>query len=35
MGKKNRKVFLDVTIGSRAAGRVVLELFYDVTPLTA
>lgn len=43
MGKKNRKVFLDITIGSRAgkflsntlAGRIVIELYYDITPITA
>lgn len=32
---KNSKVFMDFTIGSKAAGRVVFELFYDITPLTA
>lgn len=34
MGKKN-KVFFDITIGSKPAGRVVFELYYDITPLTA
>ena len=32
---KNIRVFMDFTIGSKAAGRVVFELFYDITPLTA
>ena len=32
---KNTQVFMDFTIGSKAAGRVVFELFYDITPLTA
>jgi cyclophilin family peptidyl-prolyl cis-trans isomerase len=32
---KNTRVFMDFTIGSKAAGRVVFELFYDITPLTA
>ncbi|XP_060667581.1 peptidyl-prolyl cis-trans isomerase-like isoform X2 [Ziziphus jujuba] len=31
----NPKVFMDVTIGDEPAGRVVMELFADVTPLTA
>jgi cyclophilin family peptidyl-prolyl cis-trans isomerase len=32
---KNIRVFIDFTIGSKAAGRVVFELFADITPLTA
>jgi len=32
---QNPKVFLDYTIGAKAAGRVVIELFMDVTPKTA
>ena len=32
---KNPRVFIDVTIGSRAAGRIIFELFYDITPKTA
>ena len=32
---KNVKVFMDFTIGSKAAGRVVFELFSDITPKTA
>ena len=28
-------VFLDIGLGSRAIGRLVFELFYDVTPRTA
>ena len=28
-------VFLDIALGSRAIGRLVFELFYDVTPRTA
>mmetsp|Transcript_15145 Transcript_15145/g.17550 ORF Transcript_15145/g.17550 Transcript_15145/m.17550 type:complete len:302 (-) Transcript_15145:482-1387(-) len=35
MVKKNPVVFLDITIGSRSAGRVVFKLFKDITPLTA
>ncbi|MDM8555483.1 peptidylprolyl isomerase [Desulfococcaceae bacterium HSG7] len=33
--KKNPQVYLDVTIGEEAAGRIVIELFADVTPKTA
>ncbi|MDM8543302.1 peptidylprolyl isomerase [Desulfococcaceae bacterium HSG9] len=33
--KGNPKVFLDVQIGEEAAGRIVIELFADVTPKTA
>ena len=29
------KVFFDITIGSRPAGRVVMELFDDIVPKTA
>lgn len=35
MMAKNPRVYLDITIGSRAGGRVVFELFADVTPRTA
>ena len=35
MPKKNPRVFLDITIGSKSAGRVVFELYKDITPLTA
>ena len=31
---KNPHVFLDITIGTKAAGRVVIELFKDLTPFT-
>ncbi len=32
---KNPKVFFDITIGSKAAGRIVIELFVDMTPKTS
>eukprot|EP01006_Ploeotia_vitrea_P029392 TRINITY_DN6194_c0_g1_i1.p1 TRINITY_DN6194_c0_g1~~TRINITY_DN6194_c0_g1_i1.p1 ORF type:complete len:187 (+),score=75.37 TRINITY_DN6194_c0_g1_i1:33-593(+) len=32
---KNPVVFFDIAIGGHAAGRIVMELFADVTPLTA
>ena len=32
---KNPRVYFDITIGSRAAGRIVIELFVDITPKTA
>jgi cyclophilin family peptidyl-prolyl cis-trans isomerase len=32
---KNPKVYMDFTIGSKAAGRVVFELYTDLTPKTA
>eukprot|EP00929_Paragymnodinium_shiwhaense_P044668 TRINITY_DN2289_c0_g1_i1.p1 TRINITY_DN2289_c0_g1~~TRINITY_DN2289_c0_g1_i1.p1 ORF type:complete len:462 (+),score=158.38 TRINITY_DN2289_c0_g1_i1:85-1470(+) len=32
---KNPRVYVDIAIGSRAGGRVVFELFVDVTPRTA
>jgi cyclophilin family peptidyl-prolyl cis-trans isomerase len=32
---KNKKVYMDFTIGSKAAGRVIFELYYDITPKTA
>ena len=32
---RNPIVFFDITIGSRAAGRIVFELFIDITPKTA
>jgi cyclophilin family peptidyl-prolyl cis-trans isomerase len=32
--KKNSKVFLDIIIGTKAAGRVTIELFEDLTPFT-
>lgn len=35
MSTKNPHCYLDFTIGSEAAGRVVIELFADLTPLTA
>ena len=31
----NPRVYFDITIGGQAAGRVVMELFADVTPKTA
>ena len=31
----NPKVFFDITIGGQKAGRIVMELFADVTPRTA
>lgn len=33
--KPNPKVFFDVSIGSKPAGRIEFELFYDVVPKTA
>jgi len=33
--KKNPQVYFDVKIGDEAAGRIVIELFADVTPKTA
>jgi len=35
MAKLNPKVFFDIVIGEMKAGRVVMELFADVTPKTA
>ncbi|XP_021742164.1 peptidyl-prolyl cis-trans isomerase CYP19-3-like [Chenopodium quinoa] len=35
MAKPNPKVFFDILIGTKKAGRVVMELFADVTPKTA
>ncbi|XAR53575.1 Peptidylprolyl isomerase [Bertholletia excelsa] len=35
MAKPNPKVFFDILIGKMKAGRVVMELFADVTPKTA
>lgn len=35
MAKPNPKVFFDIVIGQMKAGRVVMELFADVTPKTA
>jgi len=32
---KNPQVYLDISIGGRGGGRVVFELFYDLTPRTA
>jgi len=32
---KNPRIFFDITIGAKAAGRIVIELFMDVTPRTA
>src|SRR5436190_23933178 len=32
---KNPQVFFDITIGDKAAGRVVMELFADTCPKTA
>jgi len=32
---KNPRVFLEFTIGSKNAGRVVFELYNDITPITA
>jgi len=34
MGKGNPHAYIDVTIGNRAGGRVVFELFKDITPKT-
>jgi len=34
-GKKNSQVFFDITIGGKKEGRIVMELFNDVTPKTA
>lgn len=35
MGPKNPRVYLDISIGNRTGGRVIIELFADVTPRTA
>eukprot|EP00933_Yihiella_yeosuensis_P015058 TRINITY_DN13257_c0_g1_i1.p1 TRINITY_DN13257_c0_g1~~TRINITY_DN13257_c0_g1_i1.p1 ORF type:complete len:477 (-),score=117.59 TRINITY_DN13257_c0_g1_i1:129-1559(-) len=35
MGPKNPRVYFDISIGNRTGGRVVIELFADVTPRTA
>ncbi|KAH9965351.1 allergen [Russula dissimulans] len=35
MPLQNRNVFLDISIDGRSAGRIVLQLYDDVTPLTA
>jgi len=35
MPSKNPRVFLDVSIGTRTGGRIVIELFTDLTPRTA
>jgi cyclophilin family peptidyl-prolyl cis-trans isomerase len=32
---RNPKIYFDITIGARAAGRIVIELFMDITPKTA
>lgn len=32
---KNPKVFFDIVIGNKAAGRIMFELFTDLTPITA
>ena len=32
---KNPRVFFDITIGAKAVGRIVIELFFDITPKTA
>lgn len=32
---KNTKVFLDIIIGNKAAGRLTIELFEDITPFTS
>jgi len=32
---RNPRIFFDITIGASAAGRIVIELFVDVTPKTA
>lgn len=32
---RNQRVYMDFTIGSKAAGRVVFELYSDITPKTA
>lgn len=33
--KSNYKVYMDVQIGATAAGRIIFELFTDLTPKTA
>lgn len=33
--KKNARVFLDLMVGNKAAGRLLIELFEDLTPFTA
>ncbi|KAF6135196.1 hypothetical protein GIB67_035267 [Kingdonia uniflora] len=35
MANTNSQVFFDITIGEKRAGRIVMELFDDVTPRTA
>jgi len=35
MSKKNPFVFMDVSIGSCPIGRIMMELFIDLTPKTA
>jgi cyclophilin family peptidyl-prolyl cis-trans isomerase len=35
MAEQNPKVYFDITIGARAAGRMVFELYADTTPRTA
>ena len=35
MPKKNPRVFIDFTIGSKPSGRVIFELYTDITPKTA
>ena len=32
---KNFKVYFDIVIGTKAVGRIVFELFMDITPKTA
>lgn len=34
MRSKNPKVYFDLTIGAKAAGKVIFELFTDLTPKT-
>ena len=34
-GKRTLQVYLDVSIGTQPAGRIVFELFNDITPKTA
>jgi len=32
---RNPRIYFDITIGASAAGRIVIELFIDVTPKTS
>lgn len=35
MSKKYPRVYFDISVGSKGAGRVIFELFTDITPITA